>query len=213
MKRSIFNCLLPLLLLAGTLQAQEETTEETRYQKRVEKYRNGWDKLIPHYTKIQFAGSMGMFSFGTGWDYYRRHWETDVYLGFVPKTSNHHAMATLTLKQNYYPWNIRLSDKFSFEPLATGIYLNFLLDRDYWGKQPDKYPDGYYWFSTRIRTHVFVGERFTLHLNKKKSWHQAISFFYELSTCDLYLINKVGNRSLKPKDYLSLAFGIKVQLL
>lgn len=205
--------MLLFLFLAGTLQAQKEIEDDVRYKKRVEKYISRWEKLIPHYTKLQFAGSMGMLSLGTGWNYYRNHWETDVYLGIVPRNSDRHAMATLTLKQNYYPWNIHIADKLSFEPLACGVYINTLLDRDFWGKQPDKYPQGYYWFSTRIRTHVFIGERFTLKLNTKKSWHKSISFFYELSTCDLYLINKIGNGYLKPKDYLSLSFGLKLQIL
>ncbi|MCS2917689.1 hypothetical protein NXW71_04915 [Parabacteroides merdae] len=74
---------------------------------------------------------MGMLSLGTGWNYYRNHWETDVYLGIVPRNSDRHAMATLTLKQNYYPWNIRIADKLSFEPLACGVYINTLLDRDF----------------------------------------------------------------------------------
>jgi hypothetical protein len=120
---------------------------------------------------------------------------------------------TFTLKQNYFPWNIDLGEKVSFEPLCCGIYVNFLFDRDFWAKQPNKYPPGYYWFSTRIRNHIFIGERITLKLNPNSSWHKSISFFYELSTCDLYIINAIGNSYLKPKDYLSLSFGVKLQIL
>lgn len=61
------------LLLAGTLQAQENGEDEARYKKRVEKYISRWEKLIPHYSKIQYAGSMGLISLGTGWNYYRNH--------------------------------------------------------------------------------------------------------------------------------------------
>lgn len=88
--------MLLFLFLAGTLQAQEEIEDDVRYKKRVEKYISRWEKLIPHYTKLQFAGSMGMLSLGTGWNYYRNHWETDVYLGIVPRNSDRHAMATYT---------------------------------------------------------------------------------------------------------------------
>lgn len=73
------------LFLTGTLQAQEKIEDDVRYKKRVEKYISRWEKLIPRYTKLQFAGSMGMLSLGTGWNYYRNHWETDVYLGIVPR--------------------------------------------------------------------------------------------------------------------------------
>ena len=113
MKLSIFKWTIVFLFLAGTLQAQEEIEEDARYKKRVEKYISRWEKLIPRYTKFQFAGSMGMLSLGTGWNYYRNHWETDVYLGIVPRNSDHRAMAALTLKQNYYPWNIQIGDRFS----------------------------------------------------------------------------------------------------
>lgn len=133
--------------------------------------------------------------------------------GYRPPHANDHANVTFTLKQNYFPWNIDLGEKVSFEPLCCGIYVNFLFDRDFWAKQPNKYPPGYYWFSTRIRNHIFIGERITLKLNPNSSWHKSISFFYELSTCDLYIINAIGNSYLKPKDYLSLSFGVKLQIL
>ena len=61
------------LFLTGTLQAQEEIEDDVRYKKRVKKYISRWEKLIPRYTKLQFAGSMGMLSLGTGWNYYRNH--------------------------------------------------------------------------------------------------------------------------------------------
>ena len=208
MKAFRSKCLLALCLLALPTEGQELTP----YQERLEKYKKRWEKFIPRYTKLQFAGSMGLISAGLGWDYYRKHWETDVLLGFIPAYADDNAKFTFTAKQNYYPWRIPLGRHFTFEPLACGAYVNILLDREFWGKQPDKYPDGYYWFSTRFRFHAFVGERITLKLNESKSWHKSISFFYELSTCDLYLINKIGNRSLKPKDYLSLSFGLKLQI-
>lgn len=199
--------LFPFLLASLRLQAQEDT-----YAKRIEKYTSFWEKLIPRYTKLQFAGSMGMLSVGTGWNYGKDHWETDFMLGLVPRNSDRHAMATISLKQNYIPWHIPLHERFSLEPLTCGLYINTLLDKDFWVRNPDRYPSGYYTFSTRIRTHIFVGQRITLNLKSKKRWNKSISLFYELSTCDLYLISAVTNHYLKPSDYLSLSFGAKFQI-
>ena len=155
-----------------------------------------------------------MFSFGGGWDYYRGHWETDFLVGFVPSDGYGDAHATFTLKQNYYPWNIDVKGtRFSFEPLACGVYVNTIFGEDFWTRQPDKYPDGYYWFSTRIRTHIFLGERATIKLDPWKLPIHSVTLFYELSTCDLYLINAIKNSALKPSDYLSLSFGVKLQIL
>lgn len=97
--------------------------------------------------------------------------------------------------------------------MTCGYYLNTVFGGEFWVRQSDKYPSGYYWFSTRIRNHIFLGERITLKLTPSKSWHKSITFFYELSTCDLYLINAIGNGYLKPKDWLSLSFGLKLQIL
>ncbi len=186
---------------------------QSKHEKQVESYTSFWNNLIPRYTKLQFAGSMGMISAGVGWNYGRDHWETDLLLGIVPRNADRHAMVTMTFKQNYLLTSIPLNNSFSFEPLACGLYLNTLFDDDFWVKNPDKYPKGYYTFSTRVRIHAFVGQRLTLNLDTEKSRNRAITFFYEISTCDLYLIEAFNNSYLKPADYLSLSFGLKVQIL
>ena len=92
MKASRIKSLLALLLLALPIKAQELTP----YQERLEKYKERWERLIPRYTKLQFAGSMGLVSLGLGWDYYQRHWETDVLLGFIPAYADDNAKFTFT---------------------------------------------------------------------------------------------------------------------
>lgn len=220
MRLSFFKLLLIIIVLFPcSLSAQEESGQESYeepkkpYEKRKDLYLAFWESLIPRYSKIQFAGSMGMFSFGGGWNYYRNHWETDVLFGFVPRNADKHAMVTMTLKQNYIPWRVPIGEHFDFEPLSCGLYINTLFDNDFWVKNPDRYPKGYYWFSTRIRHHIFIGERITLKLDPKKFHNKSITFFYEISSCDLYLVNAFTNSYLKPKDYLSLSFGIKMQIL
>ena len=182
-----------------------------RYEGRVQRYRNS----VPSYSKIQMYGDIGLVSVGIGWDYgRRRQWETDVFIGIIPKYNSDNAKATLTLKQNYIPWSIRLNDSFSFEPLACGLYFNTVLDNNFWTREPSRYPSGYYGFSTRIRTHLFLGERITFEIPyEKRFFARAITAFYEISSCDLYLISAFTNRHLTPKDYLRLSFGLKFQIL
>lgn len=188
---------------------------QSRYDKHVRQYKKAWERLIPTYSKIQFAGDIGLLSLGTGWNYGKRNqWETDILLGFIPKYSSKDFKMTITLKQNYLPWNIELGKGFSAEPLACGIYFNTVLNDDFWTREPDRYPEGYYGFSTRIRTHIFLGQRLTYDIKyNKRMTARAITFFYEISTCDLYLVSAVGNSYLRPKDYLRLSFGLKLQLL
>jgi len=207
MKWFRFKLILLFFTFSSVIQAQDA------YDKRVERYTTIWNKMIPRYGKIQFAGSMGMFSGGVGWNYGKDHWETDILLGIVPRNTDRHAMATLTFKQNYIPWQLQLKEGIRFDPLSCGLYINTLLDKDFWVINPDRYPEGYYTFSTRVRFHIFLGERITFDLNRKKFRNKSITLFYEISSCDLYLFSAFTNKYLKPSDYLSLSFGIKLQIL
>lgn len=185
-----------------------------RYERKLMNYQTTWQKLIPKYQKLQFAGSIGLISLGMGWDYGKRdQWETDFLIGFIPRFSSNEAKVTLTLKQNYIPWtNVYLAKRWSFDPLTTGIYVNTVLDDAFWVKEPDRYPSNYYKFSTRVRFHVFIGQRLTFGLDRSAPF-KKMTVFYEFSTCDLYFISAVGNRYIGLGDILSLSFGIKLQIL
>lgn len=186
------------------------------YDRRVRRYRRHWAALIPTHTKLQFAGNMGLLSFGFGWDYGKRNqWETDLLFGFVPKYESDKAKATFTLKQNYIPWSLQIKEsRFSAEPLACGLYFNTVFGDEFWVSEPERYPKGYYGFSSKVRIHIFLGQRLTYDIDPKRRFTaKALTLFYELSTCDLYLISAATNRYLRPRDYLSLSFGVKIQLL
>lgn len=188
-------------------------TKHSRYDNRVHRFRRNWERIIPTHSKIQYAGNMGLLSFGTGWDYGKRNqWETDVLLGFIPKYSSKKAKVTMTLKQNYMPWSINIGKGFSTEPLACGLYMNTVFGNQFWVNEPERYPKGYYGFSSKVRFHVFMGQRLTYDIDPQRRFMaKSVTFFYEISTCDLYVISAVNNSYLRPRDYLSLSFGLKFQ--
>lgn len=190
-------------------------TKHTGYDNRVHRFRRNWERIIPTHSKIQYAGNMGLLSFGTGWDYGKRNqWETDVLLGFIPKYSSKKAKVTMTLKQNYMPWSINIGKGFSTEPLACGLYVNTVFGNQFWVNEPERYPKGYYGFSSKVRFHVFMGQRLTYDIDPQRRFMaKSVTFFYEISTCDLYVISAVNNSYLRPRDYLSLSFGLKFQWL
>ena len=227
-----------LMLWCGPLSAQERDTviivkhdtvylqhkpdtvvtgrvRHSRYDRRVHRYRKRWEALIPTHTKIQFAGNMGLLSLGTGWDYGKRNqWETDVFLGVLPKYQSDCTKLTFTLKQNYIPWSLQIKEsRFSAEPLTCGMYFNTVFGDEFWVKnrivirkattvsRPKYHPC----FSRTAHPYdIDPRRRFTA---------KAITLFYEISTCDLYIVSAFTNKYLKPKDYLSLSFGVKLQLL
>ena len=185
------------------------------YVARLERYNRLWNSLIPKGVKVQYAGNMGMFSAGPMWRYGKnKQWETSLLLGFVPKHQGKNTLATLTLKQDFVPWSIRATESLTIEPLEAGLYVNTVLSGHFWTHQPSRYPKGYYWFSTRVRPNVFIGQRATLHISDdKRKFSNSISMFYEISTCDFMIIQRVHNSSLKLHDYLSISLGLQLTWL
>lgn len=174
----------------------------------------GWERGIPTHVKAQYAGGMGFMSLGCGWDYGRKcRWETDLLIGILPKAYSDHTHMTFTLRQNYIPWSIRCCDRFAVEPFACGIYFNFITGDDYWVREPDRYPgDKYYNFTSRLRTYLYVGQRFTYYL-KNDSLLRSITLYYEFSANDLDIVAKCGNRSIGLSDIVRFSVGVKFQLL
>jgi len=209
MKWLIFNIALLLLLLPSNMEAQDSL-----YIEHLQKYHTTWERLIPRHYKLQFAGSMGFLSFGPGWEYGKHHhWETDILFGFVPKYDSSDNKITFTIKENYIPWNKKLNQYFGIEPLTVSIYTNSILSGKYWVNEPNKYPGGYYGFSTRVRLNLALGQRFVFYVpDKYRKYNKAISFFYELGTTDFYIVSAFTNHYLKMKDILHLSLGLKMQV-
>ena len=67
-----------ILVSSPSVQNQEEDivtqmpNRHHKYDKRVHRYRRAWEALIPTHTKLQYAGGMGLLSWGIGWDYGKR---------------------------------------------------------------------------------------------------------------------------------------------
>lgn len=182
-------------------------------RERVNQYRAGWMKITPKFVKAQFAGSMGLISVGVGWNYGRKNqWETDMLMGYLPKFNTNKHKVTFTLKQNYIPWKWKLNKTFSVDPLTCGLYANSVIGDEFWVSEPDKYGNNYYSFSTKIRFNIFVGQRLTYQLKNTKALFDTVTFFYEISTSDLYIVSAFINKYLKPADYLGASVGLKWQI-
>lgn len=200
---------------SGTADRNDTTTVSlSRYEKHIKKGFKLWNNLRPNQTKIQFAGSIGAFSIGAGRHYGKRQqWETDLMIGYLPKAESDESHWIFTIKQSYVPFHCDLGRRFELEPLACGLFLSTISGEQFWKRQPSKYPKHYYGFSTAIRANLFIGQRICYKIpHSARRYHRNISFYYELSTCDLYLVSKFTNSQLSVWDILSLAIGLKLDI-
>jgi len=201
-------------LKLGNLQ-DSAAIASSKYDKRIHRYRKNWGSLVPTQLVLQTCGNMGLFSFGVGWDYGRhRQWETELLFGFIPKYDSRSVKMTMTLKENFIPWSISLKNGWAFEPLSCSIYFNTVFGADFWTKQPTKYENGYYPFSTRIRPNICLGERIYKEVPKnKRKFVKGFYFFYELGTNDICFMRFYRNGGKSEFwDILGLSLGLKAQL-
>ncbi len=205
MRRYFFSLMVVVGLSSVELHAAEDGDKST--------FQSICSSLVPHYARAQFAGSMGVVSLGTGWTYGRQsQWESDLAVGIVPKGVYDKCMVVSSIKQSYYPWDIVIKDSpLSVTPLTCGVSLSAVWDENFWWTEPDKYNPPYYRFSTRMRLNMHLGMAFNYKVKQANSRVKTITAYYEFSSSDLEIISAAINSYLKPKDYLSLAFGVKVR--
>lgn len=194
-----------------TVVSDDAVARNEAYHERLVRRAERWNKLIPNIFTLQFAGGIGMFSAGFGWDYGSSdQWETHVLVGFTPKRYDYQTYWTLTLREMYNPWKIRLGKGWSMKPLSVNLAVNSILHGDFWMSEPDRYPHGYYGFSSRMRFHLGLGQRFTFAIPEHKRWiSSSLSVYYEVSTCDLYVRQKFLNKKIPLKDIITLAVGLQ----
>lgn len=209
--------LLSLVLVCSSVCAEGFSDEKSqnRHERKLQQYKKGWEKLIPRYQKIQYAGSMGLISIGVGWDYGKsKQWETDLFLGYLPRFDGSSGHATITLKENYIPWQINLakSERWKAEPFTASLYINKIFGDEFWSREPDKYPDRYYGLATNLRFNLAFGQRVRFKV-KPIGLSEQLTLFYEFGTNDLYIISYFTNKYLHFSDIFNLSLGIKFQFL
>ena len=200
-----------------------QQTNESKYERRLERKQKFWASLIPTHFLIQNAGNMGVLSAGIGWSYGKtRKWETDLLFGYIPRHDSSRGKLTTTLKVNFIPWRIDLNPKsaeeqwhWKFEPLTASLYLNTVYGHEFWKSQPSRYPDKYYEFmSTKFRLNIALGQRISLKIaESKRKRHNRISLFYEVGTCDLYIRSLFQGQDVSIGDILGLSLGVKFHTL
>lgn len=168
--------------------------------------------LRPTHVSCQSGGGMGVVSLGIGWCYGSQHrWETDIFLGLVPKYDSESAKVAMALKENFVPWKVNLGMGFMLEPLTSSIYFTTLLNEHVWARLPSRYGEkGYYMLSTKIRANISLGQRLRWEIPGEAGVFDSVSIFYELGTCDIYVLSAAGNSEIKFHELLQLCLGIRL---
>lgn len=167
---------------------------------------------VPHHAKVQFAGNIGFLSAGPGYLHGKGKLETDLMLGFLPKSIGGDHIVSLTGKLTYSPWKTRIGEELTLIPFSIGPYLSYSFGSQFDTLLPNEYPEGYYWWATSLRFGAFIGGRIQTPL-KSDQRIKGLDFYYELGTYDLEFLSYIQNTEyLNITDIFSLALGVKLRL-
>lgn len=171
--------------------------------------------LVPDNAIIQFAGSIGYFSVGAGYDLFKnKKGMLDFNYGYVPAAKGGE-LHIATAKFAYKVYEIQLKDWGKFYPFNPGFFASYTFHPKLsYSFSKSKYPEGYYYWSEALRPNISIGNE--LEFNMKRIWKdsgiKALSLYSEINTNDYYLINYFQNTSaLTLADIFQLGIGMRVK--
>ncbi len=162
---------------------------------------------IPDYTTIQFAGNIGFFSAGFGYQLLNKHYYPEILYGFVPssisKAKNIH---TITLKNTFSITNKEFNT-IIISPI-TGFTASVETGNNSFLKLPDKYPKGYY-STNAFQVTFFVGAKVHKNFINTKIIKGA-DLYFELGSVDTYIWYAILSKEVKINQIFSSAIGINL---
>ncbi|MFW6043021.1 MAG: hypothetical protein ACOCPW_01555 [Marinilabiliaceae bacterium] len=163
--------------------------------------------FLPNHAKVQFAGSIGFFSAGFGYQLWNIYEPTLLY-GLLSENcgGSHTTVHTISIKNSFYltedPWLKR------FHPKA-GLLINWGNTNNTFHKLPPHYPEKYY-FQNKIHIAPFWGGEWHIPFHDKHL--KGMGLYFEFSALDAYLLEAIRTDFVSFRDIWSLGIGISFYL-
>lgn len=166
--------------------------------------------FLPDFYAVQYAGSIGLASVGTGWDLFHNQVRLSTHFGHLPRAQGGE-LNTISLKM-MFPGFQRNYKNVEFRFLQSGFMVSYVTGDDFstrWSSE--RYPKGYYWWSTAWRSYLIFEHSITF--NVKSNRIENVGIYLENNVMDLYMISWILNtRAIKPGDIIKLGIGVRVGL-
>jgi hypothetical protein len=171
--------------------------------------------LVPDEALVQYAGSIGYFSGGIGYELFgNKKGNLDLLYGFVPGSKGG-VLHITTAKFSYKPWSIKVKDWGKIYPFNPGLFATYTFHKDLSFKFPSgQYAHDYYYWSEALRPHLSFSSEIELNANQilRTTGIRAIGLYIEANTNDYYLVNYLQNTSaLKIDDIFQLGIGARLK--
>ncbi|MBT3206801.1 MAG: hypothetical protein HN704_09015 [Bacteroidetes bacterium] len=167
----------------------------------------GKDWYIPDYAKVQFAGNIGFFSIGIGYQFFNNHLYSELLYGYVPVSiSKAEQIHTITIK-NTLPVFTKKFNNIALSPI-TGFTASFETGNNSFLKLLDKYPKDYY-STNAFHFTFFIGASIHKDFINSKIIN-GVDLYFELGTVDTYFWYAIISKEVKVNKIFSSAIGINL---
>lgn len=196
------RCLIKLGLLVTVLLSVQALQAQSKFLQAIK----------PDHLKLQWAGGIGFFAFGAGYESKNQKFETDIYYGFLPESVGGEDLHSATLKFNWFPLKPIEKGKWRIKPLSVGALVNYSFGSQYYSFDPRNYPFNYYRIPTSLNTALLLGGQASFAVSAKKETRR-LGFYYEILSFDREMVSFIVNtKALSLTDILTLGIGVKLSL-
>jgi hypothetical protein len=163
----------------------------------------------PDFIEAKFAGSVGQYSIGVGYDVFRKKGRTSIHLGHVLKGSGG-PLTIVAAKLFYSPLVVKVNDDLTWWPVDFGVKVSYHFGEPFYIRWPDRYPKGYYWWNSAIRMHLAIESSLEVTMPEDSRFRTA-SAFIQFNTNDLYLVSYITNvKSIHFLEIVKAGIGARV---
>ena len=168
------------------------------------------NRIKPDQLNLQYAGSIGYFSGGIGYNLFHEKATVSAHYGYVPKNKGGW-MSIFTAKFEYKPFEIKIKDKLIIHPINPVFFPSYTSGDNFdYQFKTSQYREGYYFWSSALRLHLGAGTEVKI-LNHKNAAFKSVSIYAEANTNDLYAISWFQNRTTTPfYEMFKLGYGVRV---
>jgi hypothetical protein len=166
------------------------------------------NKFVPKHTVVQYAGDMGFLSAGVGYDFFSYRIAMDFMVGYLPQYFGGVELVTGNFKIRYTPYHFKVLNQLYLSPFQFGLFTSYAFGEQYTNLNSDKYPSGYYWWTTDVRFGLFIGQSLMI-ISKPSSKIIAKEIYYEFTTNDLLLYIYLDNDVIALNEIIYFDCGIK----
>jgi hypothetical protein len=165
---------------------------------------------IPDFATVQYAGSIGYFSTGLGYDVLKSKARFSTHFGVVPQKRGG-ALNVVSAKLFFKTATITVWNRVRMNPVDIGVMGSFHYGDNFETRWPEGvHPKGYYWWHPALRAHLGMESSLSYQF-KKDHPLRSVTGYVEFNTNELYFISFIQNiRTVSFWDVVKIGTGARV---